>query len=59
MGINMDKNMMSSAENIWKMLDDMVVNNPDEYQKFVKSHIETGMEDMKKENKKKQESKMV
>lgn len=55
MGISMDKDSYGQASNIWKMLDEMVENNPDEYKKFVEGHIKGGVEDLKKENKKKVE----
>lgn len=31
MGLEMNENMAGQANNIWKMLDEMVQNNPDQY----------------------------
>ncbi len=48
---DMDPETKKQAENIWKMLDDMSQNNPDEYKNFIKKNMKEGFESMKEKKK--------
>lgn len=51
-GQSMDNGMKQRMEDMWKMLDDLADNNPEEYQKFIKGNIEAGMQGVKDDKEK-------
>lgn len=42
-----NKSQTKQAENIWSMLDEMAINNPESYRKFIEKTISEGKEAMK------------
>lgn len=47
------------AENLWKMLDEMAENRPEDYQQFVSKNVKEGFESMQEDRKKKEQELMV
>lgn len=47
-----DSGMIQQMENMWKMLDDMAENDPEQYKSFVSSNVKRGAEEIKKEKEK-------
>jgi hypothetical protein len=45
-GLNSQKDV-SMANNIWKMLDEMAENSPDQYKQFVEKNIHEGVSEVK------------
>lgn len=43
-----DPAIMKQMEGMWKMMDDMAQNNPDQYKKFVQGNMDAMNEDHKK-----------
>ena len=43
-----DAKDVSMANNIWKMLDEMAENDPQQYKKFVEKNVKEGMDDARK-----------
>ncbi len=42
------------AENMWKMLDEMAENRPEDYQQFVSKNVREGFESMQSDQRKKE-----
>jgi hypothetical protein len=45
-----DQKDLSMANNIWKMLDEMSQNDPEQYKQFVQKNVKEGMTDAKKKS---------
>jgi hypothetical protein len=52
LGGSNDGALLQQMENMWKMLDDMAENDPDQYKSFVASNVKRGAEEIKKEKEK-------
>lgn len=52
LGKDVDDNLVQKMENMWKMLDDMAEHDPEQYKSFVKSNVQRGTEEIKKEKEK-------
>lgn len=42
-----NKKDIGMANNIWKMLDEMAENSPDQYKQFIQKNIKEGVQDVK------------